>query len=607
MRGSETLPSWDLDAVFPGFDSDSYRGAKAGALNLAAEAQAYFESTASPGPDEDCRAWLSRAISLRAALGSRMETLSAYAYARFSTATGDPETVAELNAIEEIALPARKADVLFRNALAARRACVEALSATDPKFAPYRFHLAEELLIQSRQMSPELEDLAEDLCRCGSEAWSRLQEAVSSNASVLWNAETGERRTVVELRNLAYDPDRAVRQKAYELELSAWRGAEIPLAAALNGVKGTASILNSRRGWGDAIDKSLAQARISRKALDALISAMEGSLPMWRRYLKAKAKALGVGTLAFYDLFAPLGGVDAPLPTFSWDEAGSFIDEKFSSFDPAMGAFAARAFEGRWIDALPRAGKVGGAYCTDFPDSGVARVMCNYDGSFSSVTTVAHELGHAWHHECIKQRPYALTSYPMTLAETASIFAETIVSEAALAAAAPAERLFLLETHLQDGCQVIVDILSRYHFEKSVFEARKAGELSPAQFCAFMLDAQERTYGEGLDPDRRHPYMWAVKGHYYIPSLAFYNFPYAFGQLLGLGLYARYREEGPAFAITYRHLLEDSGSDSAMEVTRRAGFDIESEEFWQKGLGVFAAQAVEFESLVREHGAVKGL
>jgi oligoendopeptidase F len=233
--------------------------------------------------------------------------------------------------------------------------------------------------------------------------------------------------------------------------------------------------------------------------------------------------------------------------------------------------------------------------------------MCNYDGSFSSVTTVAHELGHAWHHECIKDSPYALTKYPMTLAETASIFAETIVSEAALAAAGPAERRFLLEMHLQDGCQVIVDILSRFYFEKAVFEARKKGELSPERLCGLMLDAQERTYGEGLDPAKRHPYMWAVKGHYYIPSLAYYNFPYAFGQLFGLGLYARYREEGPTFADTYRRLLGDTGSASAVEVTRRAGFDIETPTFWAKGLDVFAAQAEEFESLVAGPKGAHGL
>lgn len=603
MNGNETLPTWDLDPVYPGFDSPKYKAAKEEAAVMAREALAFLESTATPEPGEDTALWLSKAIGLLDTLGSRMETLSAYAYARFSTATRDQTAMAELNAIEELALPTKKADVLYRNALAARAEAVKSAVRTHPELSAYAFHVKEELFFQARQMSPEMEDLAEDLQRSGGDAWSRLQESVSSNASAVWDDKTGEKKTVVELRNLAFDPDREIRKKAFDLEVGIWKSVEIPMAAALNGVKGSTSTLNQRRGWGSAIEKSIAQARISQKTLDSLISAMEASLPSWRRYLKAKAKALGLKRLAFYDLFAPVEAKDAALPTFTWTQAREFVRDTFSSFDPDMGAFAAKAFDERWIDASPREGKVGGAYCTDFPDAKAARVLCNFNGSFSSMSTVAHELGHAWHHECIKHLPFTLTHYPMTLAETASIFAETIVSNAALAGATPAQRLSLVEMHLQDGCQVIVDILSRFHFEKAVFEARVAGELGADQFSALMLDAQARTYGDGLDPEARHPYMWAVKGHYYIPSLSYYNFPYAFGQLFGLGLYARYRSEGAGFAASYRKLLESTGSASAVEVTKAAGFDIETPAFWNEALSVFAREVEEFERLVDEVGA----
>lgn len=598
MAGYETVPMWDLSQIFPGFDSDEYRAAKAKASALAAEAVSFYEASAGVAEGEDPRAWLKRALSLNDELGSLIETLSAYAYARFSTATRDQSALAELNAVEELALPAKKADVLYKNALAARKGALEKVLAEDPELAPYAYHVREELFFQSRQMSPELEDLAEDLGRSGADAWSRLQESVSSNSSVIWDEVKGEKKTVIELRNLAFNPDRAVREKAFNMELSVWKSVEIPMAAALNGVKGTTNSLNTRRGWKDALEKSTAQARISPATLHALVSAMETSLPSWRRYLKAKAKALELPKLAFYDLFAPVEKKGTPLPKFSWEETRAFIRDKFSSFDPAMGVFAAKAFDLNWIDAKPREGKVGGAYCTDFPAAKAARVLCNFDGSFSSVSTVAHELGHAWHHECIVDKPYALTQYPMTLAETASIFAETIVSEAALATASPAERLSLVEMHLQDGCQVIVDILSRFYFEKAVFAERRSSELSSEQFCAMMLDAQARTYGEGLDPEKRHPYMWAVKGHYYIPSLSFYNFPYAFGQLFGLGLYERYEAEGPGFARSYRELLAGTGSASAVEVTKKAGFDIEKPDFWLSALSVFERQVEEFEGLV---------
>lgn len=600
MTGSEALPMWDLDPVFPGFDSEKYLVAKKRAEILAAEAQSFFETTMNPNPGESVKQWLLKALALNNELGEVFETLSSYAYARYSTATRDQKALAEINAIDELSLPAKRAEILYRNALANRAGGLMKMVSDDQELKPYAYHIEESLMLQEKQMAPDLEDLAEDLGRSGTEAWSRLQEAVSSNSSTLWDALSGTRKTVVELRNLAFDPDRNIREKAYDLELNVWKQVEIPLAAALNGVKGTTNSLAKRRGWHSALHTSMSKARISEAALNALISAMESSLPMWRRYLKTKAKALKLGSLAFFDLFAPVEKKETPLKTFSWSESRDFIREKFSSFDPDMGNFAQKAFALRWIDALPREGKVGGAYCTDFPMAKTARVLCNFDGSFSSVTTVAHELGHAWHHECILGKPHLLTQYPMTLAETASIFAETIVSESALAAASPAERLSLVEMHLQDGCQVIVDILSRFYFEKKVFDARKDSELSPEQLCSMMLEAQTATYGEGLDQAKRHPYMWAVKGHYYIPSLSFYNFPYAFGQLFGLGLYERYRQEGSSFVPVYIKLLAETGMASAVDVAKQAGFDIEDPEFWISSLAVFERQTEEFESLVTE-------
>ncbi|MCX8014150.1 MAG: M3 family oligoendopeptidase, partial [Rectinema sp.] len=396
-----------------------------------------------------------------------------------------------------------------------------------------------------------------------------------------------ERKTFVELRNLAYSPERTIRRKAWELETSLLKSMEIPIAAALNGVKGTVATLTRRRGWDSALDTSLAQARITRATLEALIAVMEESLPMWRRYLRAKARLLGLEKISFYDLFGPVERPDAALPSFSWDEAKGFIVRQFATFDTTMADFAAHAFNRQWIDAKPRDGKVGGAYCTHFPLAKQPRVLCNFDGSFSALGTIAHELGHAWHYECIKDLPVLLADYPMTLAETASIFSETLVSNAAMAEVQEEARLPLIEMHLQDGCQVIVDILSRFYFEKAVFEAREDGELTPQRFCALMLEAQEKTYGDAMNTEERHPYMWAVKGHYYIPGLSFYNFPYAFGQLFGLGLYGSYQKEGRLFAKRYREILRMTGSLSAVEVARRAGFDIESQEFWRTAMHVF--------------------
>jgi oligoendopeptidase F len=294
---------------------------------------------------------------------------------------------------------------------------------------------------------------------------------------------------------------------------------------------------------------------------------------------------------------------------WTWAEAAEFIVRQFAGFDPEMGAFAQKAVSRSWIDAPGREGKVGGAYCTGFPlagqdgDRGEVRILCNFEGSFDSVFTLAHELGHGWHHEAIRDLSRFRTAYPMTLAETASIFAETVVFEGALSAAeSDGERLSLIEGNLKDCCQVIVDILSRFYFETALFERRDRAELSPRELCELMIDAQKRTYGEGLDGDLLHPYMWAVKSHYYNSGLAFYNYPYAFGQLFSLGLYARARAEGSGFARTYRDLLRLTGQASAGEVAASAGFDIEDSAFWQGGIALIARRAEEFEKLAKGRG-----
>lgn len=593
MTGSDTLPRWNLDPIYPGFDAPEYRKDKE---ELGRLSGALLDHMKTVPQGAGLAPWLREALKLETEAGSLEETLGSYAYTRYSTATTDPKALAELNLLEEMRLPLKRAGVLFRNALSARKDEVEALIASDSGIGEYAFHLREEILWASRQMSPELEDLAEDLNRAGGDAWGRLQEQVSSTAAMVWDEATGERKTTVQLRALASDPDRAIREKAWDLELKAWEQMKLPMAAALNGVKGFAVTLNKRRGWADPLEKSIEQCRITRATLDALISAMEESLPLWRRYLKVKARYLGVPACAFYDIFAPVGAPPAP---WTFERVRTFIVEKFGAFSPDMGAFAERAFREGWIDAEPREGKVGGAYCISFPNRKASRVLCNFDGSFGEVSTIAHELGHAYHHEVIKDVPYPLAQYPMTLAETASIFAETVVFEEAVKEVPPDRKAALLENNLQNGCQILVDILSRFYFEKSVFARRPAAELGAEELCELMREAQEAAYGEGLDKDRRHPYMWAVKGHYYSPDLSFYNFPYAFGLLFGLGLYEKYRSQGPSFASAYREILVRTGRMSAVDLTRQAGFDIEGKDFWLGGIEVFKRQVDEFERLYR--------
>lgn len=601
-RGSKP-PRWKLDGIYPGFESSEYQSDRDLFRKTNAALLKRVEDTATlkRAPDK----WLKAIIKKLDLAVGLSENLLSYAYCKFAVDTRSAPAVRELNAIEKDGLELHDALVRFRERLKPLRKRLSKIIQGSKTLQRFSFFLNEQLLLQQKQMSISEENLANDLSLPGCEAWSRLQDSISSTLSAPW--EGNERKTVVELRALALAPDRAVREKAYRAELDAWKTMEIPLAAALNGVKGFSVVLNKRRNYESAIEMARIQSRITPATLEALLSVMERNLPMFRRYLKAKAKLLGLKKLAFFDLFAPVGGATK---TWTYAEARNFIIEQFNTFSWELGDFAERAFKEGWIDALPREGKVGGAFCTGMPLAGESRILANFAGTFSDVMTLAHELGHAYHGHVLVGQPNLYQDYPMTVAETASIFCETIVFNRALETVGDDERISVLEQFVQDATQVIVDILSRYKFEKALFERRSTEEVGPQELCELMLDAQNATYGDGLDPNLRHPYMWAVKGHYYRTDTPYYNYPYAFGQLFGLGLYAQYSQEEQDFPKRYRQLLEMTGKATANEVTARAGFEIEDQAFWQKGIDVIAEHATEFVTLVdgsvNNRGAVNG-
>ncbi|MBN1687312.1 MAG: M3 family oligoendopeptidase [Spirochaetales bacterium] len=589
-------PRWNLESIYPEFLGAKY---KTDTERLSSAIRELSETVGSHTRRTDTLGWVAGCIQGYNKAADLYGNLASYVYAVFSTDTQNATVAKELNRLEEAALPLKRALVSFRNNLAEVAVTVKEKDFQE-KLAgilgeSYDYFLAEQLKLQEKQMSPEEEDLAEDLARSGGNAWTRLQESVSSTLTAVWDGETGERKTVVQLRALAFDPDRQVREKAYSLELEAWKRMEIPLSYSLNGVKGFAVTFNKRRHFNDDLESALFASRISRKTLDALLGAMEEGLPVFRRYLKAKARYLGVERLRFYDLFAPVG---ESTKQWTFAETRAYIEKQFGEFSSAMGRFAKHAFDGGWIDAESRAGKVGGAYCTGFPLAKESRILCNFEGSFSDLMTIAHELGHAYHGHVLKDNSAIHSNYPMTLAETASIFAQTLVFDASLAQAPANEKIHVIEDFLQDSTQVIVDILSRFYFERDVFAGRAAAEISPGEMCQLMIEAQKATYGEALDENFLHGYMWAAKPHYYSHELGFYNYPYAFGLLFGLGLYSRYKAEGEAFVPQYDKVLKMTGRASANEVTAQAGFDIENRDFWMSGISQVANYVDEFERLV---------
>ena len=352
----------------------------------------------------------------------------------------------------------------------------------------------------------------------------------------------------------------------------------------LNSIKQEARTLARAKHFDSVLDMTLHDSRMDRATLDAMLGAMQEYLPHFRRYLQAKARLLGhENGLPFYDLFAPVGKA---VRTYTIDEARAKLMEELGKFNPDMAAFVDHAFAKCWIDLYPREGKTGGAFCSGVHYADRSLVMTNFQGSFSDVSTIAHELGHAWHNRCMAGLPYLATDTPMPLAETASIFNETILAHQVLKTAAPEEQLTLLDATLTESTQTIVDILSRYLFETEVIDTRADHAMTVDELKDAMLRAQDATYGDGLDPEKRHPYMWACKSHYYSSGLNFYNFPYAFGELFGKGVFALYLKEGSAFVPAYNQLLRSCGSAPVAEVAASVGIDVRSRDFWRASLEV---------------------
>jgi pepF/M3 family oligoendopeptidase len=471
---------------------------------------------------------------------------------------------------------------------------IEALLKAAAVARDHEFWLRKAKVLAERQMPEGEEDLAAELQPSGLTGWVRLHTDLTSLLTVPVSLPDGEKvLPMSSVRALANEADRRVRRAAYEAELKGWETVAVPLAAALNGVKGYQLVLRERRGFLDDVEPTLIANSIDRRTLAAMQEACVEAFPDFRRYMHAKARALGLERLAWYDVNAPVS--EAGSRTYTWDEAQAFIAEQFGRYSERMRSFAERSFRERWIDVGPRPGKEGGAYCASIRP-GESRVLLNYDGSFNGVSVLAHELGHAYHNLNLKHRTALQKATPSTLAETASIFCETLAFEAALEQATPEERLAIVECSLQRDLLVVVDIHSRFLFESAVFDRRAQRELTAREFCELMLDAQRQTYGDGLDPEALHPYMWAVKGHYYGPT--FYNYPYTFGLLFGLGLYARYREDPEGFRAGYDDLLSSTGLADAAALGLRFGIDTRSPAFWRSSLDVIRRSIAEFESLV---------
>ena len=574
---------WDLSFLYPDFDDAQF---KADLASLKDDAQKGIDILKNESLSR--RERLEQAVSYSEQVSAKVDRLNNF----ISCTLAVDATNEKANAACDQLMVAFTDIQLATSALEhfiAETEDLEQLIASSDILRPVAFALREKKEQAGHLIAPEIEPWILQMQLSGGEAFSQLRDKLDSTLVVDYR---DEKLPLADVRGKAYDPDPAVRKDAYEAEIASYAKMELPMSYCLNSIKMEARTLAKARKFDSVLDMTLADSRMDRETLDAMWTAIREYLPHFRRYLKAKGRMLGhQNGLPFYDLFAPVGSVSRK---YTVEEAREILIREMGKFSPDMAAFIGNAFDAQWIDFYPREGKTGGAFCTGVHYADRSLVMTNFQGSFSDVSTLAHELGHGWHNRCMAGLPYMMTDEPMPLAETASIFNETMLSWQVLSSCSPEERLYLLENGLMEATQTVVDIYSRFLFEQEVIDTRADHAMSVEELKAAMLRAQEASYGDGLDPEIRHPYMWACKSHYYYSGYNFYNFPYAFGLLFGKGVFARYLEKGPAFAEDYCRLLRSCGSAPVADVAASVDIDVRDPAFWRSSLEVIRKDIDEF-------------
>jgi oligoendopeptidase F len=583
---TDELPRWDLSALFPGLESPEFAEGFDRLRSGIDQLTHLFDdvgivATSTTRSETAPVIEFERVLNALNGLVQRFDSMGSYLFGCVSTDSRNDLAQARFSQFHECAVALDKLQTRFTAWVGTLP--IDELVERSSLAAEHDFPLRQMHVAARHLMSEEAEALAAELSPSSGAAWAKLHDNLTSQITA--KVELGGREQTLPMsaiRNLAMEPDRDLRHRAWRSELGAWEANALPIAAALNGVKGQVLTLGARRDWADPLDESLFWSTIDRNILDAMVEEARAALPEFRRYLRLKARLLGTPELAWYDLFAPVGDAGR---TWTWLDATAFIERQFGAYSDRLRGLAQRAFANKWIDAGPRPGKVGGAYCMWLVGD-ESRILANYSPGYDGVTTLAHELGHAYHNLNEAGLTPLERRTPMILAETASTFCETLVKEAALVDADPGERIYILEQSVQGACQTVVDILSRFDFELALFAGRRERELSISELNRLMLAAQEATYGDALAKNERHPYMWAVKGHYYSLDLSYYNYPYLFGLLFGLGLYAIYRNEPGTFPDRYDALLASTGRASAADLA--AGFDIDLRDrgFWRSSLAV---------------------
>ncbi len=454
-----------------------------------------------------------------------------------------------------------------------------------------------------RLLSEEEERLIADLNNDGKAAWSKLYDTVVSVMTIPFTDQAGNTTdlSIGQAMNRMYaDPDPAVRKQIFENWEAAWTKYAPILADTINHLDGYRITLQKRHNYQDHLEEPLEDNRMSEDTLKAMWAAVSDNKQPFIDFLKQKAKVLGMEKLGWQDVDAPVAVGDVEPTRFTYDEACDFVIENFASFGENLSSFAKHALENRWVEAENRSNKRPGGYCTGLPEFEESRIFMTFTGTPSDASTLAHELGHAFHSHVLKDLPALKREYAMNVAETASTFAETIIGNATVKnAKTKAEKISLLNAKLENATAMFLNIHARFLFENAFYEERAKGIVSENRLNELMVQAQKEAYVDSLAS--YHPHFWCSKLHFFIDDVPFYNFPYTFGFLFSLGIYAEYLKNPEGFEDKYIALLQDTGSMKVEELAHKhLGVDITKEDFWASGIALMATDVEEFIRLTNE-------
>lgn len=582
--------TWSLDVLYTGFDDKRWSED----LKKLDDCVEKFQAFAAKLSDENEKETIKEGLKLLEELEGLFAQMMIFCELRGATDTRDKDSMSYEGVLSQKRNRTRAAETKFAEYVAARKNLEQDIK-EDAFLTSYAYLLRNMAEDNRHLLSGDVEEALAKMDISGGAAWSSLQGYLTSSVEADLG---GKKLTLSEVRNLAYSPSREERKAAYEAELACYDKIKDSVAYALNSIKMQDISECELRGFASPLAKTLYYARMKEETLNALLEAMTEYMPQFWRYLRLKAEKLGYADgLPWYELFAPLG---KSTKRYTTEEARDYLITVFSSFSPDMAEMMKRAFAEDWIDFYPRNGKVGGAFCEALNSKKEFRVLTNFSGSFSDLVTLAHELGHGYHDFMVHDNEPLNMEYSMPVAETASTFNENVITGYAIDHTGDEEeKLALIESQLSDTAQIMCDIYSRFLFESEVVERRRDSFLFADELNEIMLDAQKKAYGNGLDENCLHPYMWVCKSHYYSANLGFYNYPYAFGGLFARGLFAKYKKEGSAFVENYKKMLKNTPVMSVEDVAKICGIDLTDKEFWMMSLHSYDAEIDEFERLIK--------